>query len=138
MSFTFCDEPTVERQEPVLSQPCAVTDSPPHETSMNISEPTLLSLSVPKVNKDHNLLNTWVVVEYDSTPYVGKVISQDNESVEVQELLQVGQNKFVMPDNEDMTLWYEYEKILGIIQTPLRQTRRVLSIDNESWNMHFK
>lgn len=91
-----------------------------------------------KFSKDHNLINTWVVVDFDSKPYVGKIISQEDDSVEVQELRKVGLNKFVMPDNEDLTLWYDYDKIIAAMTPPAHQTKRLLSIENETWEIYFK
>lgn len=55
-------------------------------------------------------------------------MDQDQESIEVHELRQIGKNIFVYPSGE-ITLWYTYDKIIAIIVEPEKKSKRQLSLD---------
>ena len=76
-------------------------------------------------------------MEYDSKSYVGKILAQDDESVEIQELRSVGNNTFVESGCDEQTLWYSYDKLIAIIPAPIHKSKRQLSMDTAIWNSYF-
>ena len=102
-----------------------------HSTAGDPSSSTEIPL------KEQDLVNKWCIVEYDSRPYVGKILSQEDDSVEVHELRRVGENKFVETDNDQLTLWYDYDKVIALIEAPVHKSKRQLSLDVATWNKYF-
>ena len=138
----FCSWPTpcscYEHKASIALVNQKAVSSKPKSADVNSEISTVPVPEQVQFSKEQDLRDKWVIMNYDSKPYVGKVISQDCDSVEVQELKGIGNNKFVMPDNDDLTLWYDYEKLLATIPPPKQQTRRLLSIDSIYWNKYFE
>jgi len=76
-------------------------------------------------------------MEYNSKSYVGKILAQDDEWVEIKGLRSFGNNKSVESVRDEQTLWYSYDKLIAIIPAPMHKSKRQLSVDAAICNSYF-
>jgi hypothetical protein len=73
---------------------------------------------------EQSLVGKHVIVEYQNTPYPGRVVRVDTEEdeMEVSVMKSVGVNRYRWPKDPDIC-WYPRESFLGVISEPLEQKR---------------
>jgi hypothetical protein len=82
---------------------------------------------------DESVVNKYCVVEYDGSPYPGKIVDVDDETVEVTVMHSVGRNRFFWPMRED-TLWYYRQNIITMLdEEPALVGSRHRSIKRNVW-----
>ena len=94
----------------------------------------LLTLGSDSETSLDNLLNKFVIVNYDNTPYPGEVldIDQADGDVQVKCMHNIGRNRFFWPVRHDVC-WYKYDDILAIIPEPQKVTARHHQVDPKIW-----
>lgn len=84
----------------------------------------------------HNLLNRYVLVQYDNEPYPGVVIDCDDDEVYVRCMHRVGRDlkscSFYWPKAVKDECWYSIEDVLAIIPQP-HAVGRKFYVDAALW-----
>ena len=98
--------------------------------------PLEIPQNVTQLPRGQELVDKWCIVRYDSTLYPGKIldVDDDDDSVLVQALHPIGENKFIIPTRKDETL-YNYEDIVTFISEPVKPSdrSRYVAVDPTVW-----
>lgn len=82
------------------------------------------------VKEDEYTVGKFVVVEYESKPYVGQIVEIDGEELKINCMVQKSGNSFVWPQKPDC-IYYSRQDVCGVISEPepMRRYARVKDVD---------
>ena len=104
-----------------------------------VSSTTELTAEPPipgvEITLDHNDVGKWLLVLYDSEPYIGEVLQYlpREDEVLVKVMNQRGKNLFNWPVIEDC-IWYSRENVVTLITGPTKSKKqRHFSLEAQDW-----
>lgn len=119
--------------EPSTSEPPA-TSGDPSSLPDSQQNPMQQQSAVDDVPLS-DLLNQFVIIQYDGIPYPGKVVDIDDQQGDLQIscMHRIGPNRFFWPSKADLC-WYEHDDILAVIPEPAKVTHRHCEVSPLIWN----
>ena len=115
------------------TEPEIVTNA---ETSKQINEPSSYADAAAGLTDEvTQLLNKWVLVNYDGVVYPGIVQSVEETDVEVKCMSRIGKNRYFWPQIEDK-IWYIHDDILSTIPQPEKVGSRHVKLAENIWQLY--